>query len=124
MYLICIFASNITININIMIDLKSKFESFGPDSNLKAAQDLIHELGRSSHTAPSAQFNLEPVQREFLGRVKLAAKLREIIESIGGMKDSTILAAIETSLESELFVYGSDLQENAKSLEQIEAENN
>ena len=98
----------LTININIM----KKFEIL-TGTNIEAAREL-----KAAAEANTKDFNpfwssameFEPVQREFYGRFLLALSLRETLEELAGGSADDVLDALESKIETELYVYGKSVQ--------------
>lgn len=83
-------------------------------TNIRAARELnakCNEAPNPLNPFWTPLFDFEKVQREFYGRFDLALSLRETLEELAGSDSDTILEALETKIESELYVYGKAVQE-------------
>jgi len=81
-------------------------------TNIQAARKLNAEVKSTPNPLNPfwcPLFDFDPVQREFYGRFDLALTLRETLEQLAGSDSDSILEAIETKLETEIYVYGKSI---------------
>lgn len=64
-------------------------------------------------------FEFDPVQREFYGRFELALTLRETLEELAGSDSDSILEALESKIETEMYVYGKSVRAELNRIKSI-----